>query len=65
MKAMQLNNAKRGPVLIPVDVPKPELGADEVLVHVHAAGVNTHGTALVSHNTHQRRSSAHRRCARA
>jgi alcohol dehydrogenase-like protein len=39
MKAMQLNNAKRGPVLIPVDVPKPELGADEVLVHVHAAGV--------------------------
>ena len=37
MKAMQLNNAKRGPVLIPVDVPKPELGADEVLVFMRPA----------------------------
>ena len=39
MKAMQINDAKSGPVLIPVDLPKSEPGADEVLVHVHAAGV--------------------------
>jgi NADPH:quinone reductase-like Zn-dependent oxidoreductase len=39
MKAMQVNNAKQGPVLISAEVPKPEPGADEVLIHVHAAGV--------------------------
>jgi NADPH:quinone reductase-like Zn-dependent oxidoreductase len=39
MKAMQVNDTKSGPVLIPVDLPKSEPGADEVLVHVHTAGV--------------------------
>ena len=39
MKAMQVNSAKQGPVLIPAELQKPEPGVGEILVHVHAAGV--------------------------
>lgn len=39
MKAMQVNSAGSGPVLIPVEVSRPEPGAGEVLVHVRATGV--------------------------
>lgn len=39
MKAMQVNKAGREPRLIPVDLPMPEAGTDEILVRVHAAGV--------------------------
>ena len=39
MKAMQVNNTDQGPILIPAELPNPEPAADEVLVHVHAAGV--------------------------
>jgi NADPH:quinone reductase-like Zn-dependent oxidoreductase len=39
MKTMQVNNANQGAVLIPVEVPQPEPGPDEVLIHVHAVGV--------------------------
>ena len=40
MKAMQVNNkADQGPVLIPVELQKPEPGSGEILIHVHAAGV--------------------------
>ena len=39
MKAMQVNKADRGPVLILAELPKPEAGSGEILVHVHAAGV--------------------------
>jgi NADPH:quinone reductase-like Zn-dependent oxidoreductase len=39
MKAMQVNAADQGPRLILVDVPEPEAGPGEILVHVHAAGV--------------------------
>ena len=37
MKAMQVNNADQGPVLIAVELQKPEAGLGEILVHVHAA----------------------------
>jgi NADPH:quinone reductase-like Zn-dependent oxidoreductase len=39
MKAMQVNKAEQGPVLIPVELQKPEAGLGEILVHVHAAAV--------------------------
>src|SRR5215467_4942785 len=39
MKAMQVNKADQGPVLIPVELRKPEPGSGEILIHVHAAGV--------------------------
>ena len=39
MKVMRVNSAIHGPVLISAEVPKPEPGADEVLIHVRAAGV--------------------------
>jgi NADPH:quinone reductase-like Zn-dependent oxidoreductase len=39
MKTMQINNANQGAVLIPVGMPQPEPGPDEVLIHVHATGV--------------------------
>lgn len=39
MKAMQVNNANRGPKLVPADLPKPEPRSGEILVHVLAAGV--------------------------
>jgi len=41
MKAMQVNNADRRPGLIPVELPKPEPGANEILVQVHSAGVTS------------------------
>lgn len=39
MKAMQVNKADKGQKLIPVELPKPEAGSGEILIHVHAAGV--------------------------
>jgi NADPH:quinone reductase-like Zn-dependent oxidoreductase len=39
MNAMQVNPTKEGPLLIPAELPKPEPGADEILVHVRASGV--------------------------
>jgi NADPH:quinone reductase-like Zn-dependent oxidoreductase len=39
MKAMQVINTDQGPMLIPAELPNPEPAVDEVLVHVHAAGV--------------------------
>jgi NADPH:quinone reductase-like Zn-dependent oxidoreductase len=39
MKAMQVNQPDQEPKLIPGEVPKPEAGLGEILVHVHAAGV--------------------------
>lgn len=39
MKAMQVNNAKQGAVLIPLEMPQPEPGPDEILIHVRAAAV--------------------------
>jgi NADPH:quinone reductase-like Zn-dependent oxidoreductase len=39
MKAMQVNKADQGPVLILVELQKPEAGLGEIVVHVHAAGV--------------------------
>ena len=39
MKAMQVNKADHGPVLIPAELPKPQAGLGELLVRVHAAGV--------------------------
>jgi len=39
MKAMQVNEAGQGPVLILVELQKPQAGIGEILVHVHAAGV--------------------------
>jgi NADPH:quinone reductase-like Zn-dependent oxidoreductase len=39
MKAMQVNSAKSGPVLIPAELQKPVPGVGEILVQVHAAGV--------------------------
>jgi hypothetical protein len=39
MKAMQVNKADQGPVLILVERQKPEASLGEILVHVYAAGV--------------------------
>ena len=39
MKAMQINKADHGPVLILAELQKPEPGLGEILIHVHAAGV--------------------------
>ena len=39
MKAMQVNKAGQGPVLVLAELQKPEAGLGEILVHVHAAGV--------------------------
>jgi len=39
MKTMQVINTDQGPILIPAELPNPEPALDEVLVHVHAAGV--------------------------
>jgi NADPH:quinone reductase-like Zn-dependent oxidoreductase len=39
MKAMQVNKADQGPVLILAELPKPKAGPGEVVVHIHAAGV--------------------------
>jgi NADPH:quinone reductase-like Zn-dependent oxidoreductase len=39
VKAMQINKADHGPVLILAELQKPEPGLGEILIHVHAAGV--------------------------
>ncbi len=39
MKAMQLNHAGQGPVLIPTELPRPEPGEGELLIRVRAVGV--------------------------
>lgn len=39
MKAMQVNPADKGPLLIPAELQKPEPGSGEILIHVRAAGV--------------------------
>ncbi len=39
MKAMQLNHAGQGPVLIAIDLPQPEPGEGELLIRVRAVGV--------------------------
>ncbi len=39
MKAMQVNNAEQKPLLVLVELQKPEPGSGEILIHVHAAGV--------------------------
>jgi NADPH:quinone reductase-like Zn-dependent oxidoreductase len=49
MKAMQVNKADQGPVLILVELQKPEAGLGEIVVHVHAAGVTP--TELVWYTT--------------
>ena len=51
MKTMQVNNAKQGAVLIPVEIPQPRPGPDEMLIHVRAAGV-TPTELLWSTTTH-------------
>lgn len=57
MKAMRLNDAKHGAVLIPVEMPQPEPGTDEVLIHVRAAGV-TPTELLWSTTTHTKEGAA-------
>lgn len=39
MKAMQVSTADKGPVLIPAELEKPEVGPEEILIHVRTAGV--------------------------
>jgi NADPH:quinone reductase-like Zn-dependent oxidoreductase len=39
MKAMLINKDGQGPVLTQVELPRPEAGSGEILVHVYAAGV--------------------------
>lgn len=41
MKAMQVNQTDQEPRLILVELPKPEVGSSEILVHVRAAGVTS------------------------
>jgi NADPH:quinone reductase-like Zn-dependent oxidoreductase len=61
MKTMQINTANQGAVLIPVEVPQPEAGPDEVLVHVRAAGVTP--TELLWYPTTHTKEGAARRSA--
>ena len=60
MKAMQVNKADQGPVLIPVELQKPEAGLGEILVHVHAAAV-TPTELLWYPTTHTKSGTARRR----
>jgi NADPH:quinone reductase-like Zn-dependent oxidoreductase len=60
MKAMQVNKADQGPVLIPVELQKPEAGLGEILVHVHAAGV-TPSELLWYPTTHTKSGTARKR----
>jgi NADPH:quinone reductase-like Zn-dependent oxidoreductase len=60
MKAMQVNKADQGPVLILVELQKPEAGLGEILVHVHAAGV-TPTELLWYPTTHTKSGTAHMR----
>jgi NADPH:quinone reductase-like Zn-dependent oxidoreductase len=59
MKAMQVNDAKRGAVLVAAEIPRPKPSQDEVLIQVHAAGV-TH-TELLWSTTTQTKEGAERR----
>src|SRR4051812_20026021 len=54
---MQVNKADQGPVLIPVELEKPEAGRGEILVRVHAAGV-TPTELLWSTTTHTKSGTA-------
>lgn len=58
MKAMQVNKSDQGPVLIPSELQKPEVGLGEILVHVHAAGVTP--TELLWYPTTHTKSGAER-----
>src|SRR5436305_14993341 len=58
MKAMQLNNAGQQPALIPAELPKPEPGAGEILIQVHAAAVTP--TELLWYPTSHTKSGAGR-----
>ncbi|HEV2275444.1 MAG TPA: NADP-dependent oxidoreductase [Acidobacteriaceae bacterium] len=39
MRAVQVGSSKTGPVLLPVEIPQPQPGPDELLIRVRAAGV--------------------------
>lgn len=58
MKAMQVKKSDQGPVLIPSELQKPEVGLGEILVHVHAAGVTP--TELLWYPTTHTKSGAER-----
>jgi NADPH:quinone reductase-like Zn-dependent oxidoreductase len=58
VKAMQVNNADHGPVLILAEMQKPEPGLGEVLIHVLAAGVTP--TELMWYPTTHTKSGAER-----
>lgn len=58
MKVMQVNKSDQGPVLIPSELQKPEVGLGEILVHVHAAGVTP--TELLWYPTTHTKSGAER-----
>jgi len=60
MKAMQVNTAGQGPGLTLGELPKPEAGAGEILVHVRAAGV-TPTELLWYPTTHTKSGTARRR----
>ena len=59
MKAMQINKADQGPVLVLVELQTPEPAMGEILSQVHAAGVTPDRIALVPHDAHEIRNSAH------
>ncbi len=51
MKAMQVNQTDRGPVLIATELPQPEPGEGELLIRVRAVGV-THAELSWYPTTH-------------
>lgn len=61
MKAMQVNNGDQAPSLVPVELPRPQAGLGEILVHVHAAGVTP--AELLWYPTTHTKSGATRMCA--
>jgi len=46
MKAAQISEFGHADVVKAVDIPQPEVGADQVLVHVHAASINPFDTIV-------------------
>ena len=58
MKATQVNTTDKGPSLILAELPKPKPDSDEILIHVHAAGVTT--TELLWYPTTHMKSGAAR-----
>lgn len=58
MKAMQVNQADHGPMLVLAELPTPEPGLGEILIRVHAAGVTT--TELLWYPTTHTKSGAAR-----